>query len=536
MFVRRLLVSAVLACLSACAAVPTPMSTNSASLPQSSKNEATRIGNVNAMNHQTMPRRTDHPHSSTQSNHSVANTSSCLRQKLASEFKLPAEFINHKVYTDNNHSVGLINPFTQTEGITMDVIGKGASSEIKLYGNGNLLSRAWQQLPSKCGQGKTTTVAQIVPPSQTASTQMAAAARPANNSVNFVARTQEGTNNAWIDTRNNPNANVQTTTVTTPRVVNTPHIAAITTPAYVPTNPTIAAAQNSSATPSNWSINTELTQDDMNIVAPLTAAMIAAPLAAKALSHSNSPIQQLTNNTANNRAAVPNIPARAATTSNNRAAIASNAAAPTRTAANTSATRTSSSPTASTVKRTTATTVKKTTTPTTVSAAKKSSTKSNSSKAIVDNKKSTRSQQAAQKATANSKNTSKTVTGKKTSKTVATKNTANKTTNKATTNKKISNKTTSSKAKNNKVTGNKKTTTNKANASKATKKPAVNKKVTNQKNNRTNAATRNNAKNVKENNKKTNTNKKTTKTNNAKAQAKNTNKTTSKSNTNKKTN
>ncbi|UOO91622.1 hypothetical protein [Vitreoscilla stercoraria] len=432
MFVRRLLVSAVLACLSACTAVPTPMSTNSTL--QSNTNESTRIGGVNAMNHKTMPSRVENPHSTTQSNHSVADTSSCLRQKLATEFKLPAEFINHKVYTDNNHSVGLINPFTQTEGITMDVIGRGSSSEIKLYGNGNLLSRAWQQLPSKCGQGKTSTVAQIVPPSKTASTQMAAA-RPANNNINFVARTQDGTNNAWVDTRNN--ANVQTTTVTAPRVVNTPQVAAINTPTQTPSHPSIAAAQHSSATPSNWNNNTELTQDDMNIVAPLTAAMVAAPLAAKALSSSNN-TQQLNNN---HRSAVPATPTRTVTTniSNNRVAIASNTPTRTTTAANTSATRTNSTTTSSTAKRTTTNTntAKKATTQTAANTTKKSSTKSNSSKAIVDNKKATRSQQSAQKATTNNKDTNKTAVSKKaTSKTVASKKT---TTSKTTNNKATSN-------------------------------------------------------------------------------------------------
>ena len=176
MFVRRLLVSAVLACLAACAA---PTSTFVVDKNPNLK-QRTSIGSVDALDYQLMPKRESAAFSATVSTQNANSTALCLQQHLSSEFKLPPEFISHKVYTDNNHSVGLINPFTKVEGITMDVVNKGSSSEIKLYDNGNLLSRAWKQLPSKCGQGKTTTLAQDTG-SKTKTTA------PAQSGVDFIA-------------------------------------------------------------------------------------------------------------------------------------------------------------------------------------------------------------------------------------------------------------------------------------------------------------------------------------------------------------
>ena len=176
MFVRRLLVSAVLASLAACAA---PTSTFVVDKNPNLK-QRTTIGSVDALDYQLMPKRESAAFSATVSTQNANSTALCLQQHLSSEFKLPPEFISHKVYTDNNHSVGLINPFTKVEGITMDVVNKGSSSEIKLYDNGNLLSRAWKQLPSKCGQGKTTTLAQDTG-SKTKTTA------PAQSGVDFIA-------------------------------------------------------------------------------------------------------------------------------------------------------------------------------------------------------------------------------------------------------------------------------------------------------------------------------------------------------------
>ncbi|UOO89685.1 hypothetical protein LVJ82_01470 [Vitreoscilla massiliensis] len=312
MFVRRLLVSAVLACLAACAA---PTSTFVVDKNPNLK-QSTAIGSVNALDYQLMPKRSAAAFSTTVSTQNASSTALCLQQHLSSEFKLPPEFVSHKVYTDNNHSVGLINPFTQVEGITMDVVNKGGSSEIKLYDNGNLLSRAWKQLPSKCGQGKTTTLAQDTGSSKTSA--------KAPSGIDFVSAGKSGSSIADSSkpvftaaaapavikatplVKAEPIRVVKDTAVTTPlQAATTPvrNIAAyqaspLVTPKVVATaanasaitasTPRIVAiAEPITATPANnttsatssaWN-HGDLTQDDMSIIAPATAAVVTPAMA-----------------------------------------------------------------------------------------------------------------------------------------------------------------------------------------------------------------------------------------------------------------
>ena len=324
MFVRRLLVSAVLACLAACAA---PTSTFVVDKNPNLK-QRTSIGSVDALDYQLMPKRDSAAFSSTVSTQNANSTALCLQQHLSSEFKLPPEFVSHKVYTDNNHSVGLINPFTKVEGITMDVVNKGSNSEIKLYDNGNLLSRAWKQLPSKCGQGKTTTLAQE-------SSSKAKPAAKAQSGVDFIAASKAETKPAVAVVANTPavikaapvikatparsvKESIPATPLQAARVMpeskttafnasqnNAPKIvataaneAAINTPlarisdtqANLNTS-NFAARSDTVVANNNWE-HGDLTQDDMNIIAPATAAVVTPAMAVAA--------QKMVSNNANN--------------------------------------------------------------------------------------------------------------------------------------------------------------------------------------------------------------------------------------------
>ena len=324
MFVRRLLVSAVLACLAACAA---PTSTFVVDKNPNLK-QRTSIGSVDALDYQLMPKRDSAAFSSTVSTQNANSTALCLQQHLSSEFKLPPEFVSHKVYTDNNHSVGLINPFTKVEGITMDVVNKGSNSEIKLYDNGNLLSRAWKQLPSKCGQGKTTTLAQE-------SSSKAKPAAKAQSGVDFIAASKAETKPAVVMVSSAPavikaapvikatparivKESIPATPLQAARVMpeskttafnasqnNAPKIvataaneAAINTPlarisdtqANLNTS-NFAARSDTVVANNNWE-HGDLTQDDMNIIAPATAAVVTPAMAVAA--------QKMVSNNANN--------------------------------------------------------------------------------------------------------------------------------------------------------------------------------------------------------------------------------------------
>lgn len=271
MFVRRLLVSAVLACLAACTTTANSPVNKNPDLKQS-----TSIGNTKALDYQMIPKRSEQPHSVTVSNHNALDTALCLKQRLGSDFKMPEEFIGHTVYTDHNHSVGLINPFTKTEGITMDVVAQGANSEIRLYSNGNLLSRAWQQLPNKCGQGKTTVITQNSAKSVAASKTVSSKANTSNtaNRIDFVAKSKTEPS-LWVDNTSSAQSMSKPAVVTT-MASNTP---------ITVTPPTIVATEAVNTPTSIASTNTAdqgwLTEEDMNIIAPATAAVVT-PLMAKA--------------------------------------------------------------------------------------------------------------------------------------------------------------------------------------------------------------------------------------------------------------
>lgn len=272
MFVRRLLVSAVLACLAACTTTANSPVNKNPDLKQS-----TSIGNTKALDYQMIPKRSEQPHSVTVSNHNALDTALCLKQRLGSDFKMPEEFIGHTVYTDHNHSVGLVNPFTKTEGITMDVVAQGANSEIRLYSNGNLLSRAWQQLPNKCGQGKTTVITQNSAKSVAASKAASSRANTGNtdNRIDFVAKSKTEPS-LWVDNTNSAQSMSKPAVVAT-MASNTP--ITVTPPAIVATeavNTPTSIVSTTNTADQGW-----LTEEDMNIIAPATAAVVT-PLMAKA--------------------------------------------------------------------------------------------------------------------------------------------------------------------------------------------------------------------------------------------------------------
>lgn len=97
------------------------------------------------------PERTAPPEVSLRIERPVTEVSKCLHEKFQSRFKLPQEFYKISSYPNGTQTLALVNPFTQTEGLQIDVVKAGMSQSIvNLYSNGMTLSQAWKKFPELC--------------------------------------------------------------------------------------------------------------------------------------------------------------------------------------------------------------------------------------------------------------------------------------------------------------------------------------------------------------------------------------------------
>ncbi|WP_066566623.1 hypothetical protein [Snodgrassella sp. CFCC 13594] len=115
------------------------------------QNDVAVKGNQTVAGFRTMPIRPEAPEVTERIAKPALAVSQCIQAKLQSRFKLPPEFFTVTAYANNGQTVALVNPFTKTQGLQMDIIETGVSTaEIKLYDNGTTLSRAWKQFPASC--------------------------------------------------------------------------------------------------------------------------------------------------------------------------------------------------------------------------------------------------------------------------------------------------------------------------------------------------------------------------------------------------
>lgn len=126
-------------------------------------------GNTSLFGFRSLPKRAEAPAVSVAANRSVAEVSQCLQGQIKTRFKLPEDFFQVKNYANNSQSVALVNPFTKKEGLMLDVVPSGVNgSTIKLYANGATLSKAWQQMPARCGGSQATLVSKAETPAKAA--------------------------------------------------------------------------------------------------------------------------------------------------------------------------------------------------------------------------------------------------------------------------------------------------------------------------------------------------------------------------------
>lgn len=97
------------------------------------------------------PERTALPDASLSINRPAIEVSKCLHDKLQSRFNLPREFYKISSYPNGSQTLALVNPFTQVEGLQIDVLKAGMSqSMVNVYSNGTTLSEAWKKFPELC--------------------------------------------------------------------------------------------------------------------------------------------------------------------------------------------------------------------------------------------------------------------------------------------------------------------------------------------------------------------------------------------------
>lgn len=97
-----------------------------------------------------LPKRTEKPANTVQSNRSVMDAAECLQQRIAADFNLPRNFYAAQDYDDGTATVQLLNPNTGKSGLYIDILPTGNGSQLVLYQNRSTISAAWKRLPEKC--------------------------------------------------------------------------------------------------------------------------------------------------------------------------------------------------------------------------------------------------------------------------------------------------------------------------------------------------------------------------------------------------
>ncbi|MCP2041472.1 chemotaxis protein histidine kinase CheA [Neisseria sp. HSC-16F19] len=223
-WLRRLSGAAVVLLLGACALPNDPAREAVGSVREQKKDipyqEAETAGNTSLFGFRSLPKRAEAPAVTVSASRPVAEVSQCLQGQLKSRFNLPEDFFQVKNYANKAQSVSLVNPFTKKEGLMMDVESSGVSSStIKLYANGATLSRAWQQLPARCGGANAAVLAKAETPAKAAAEprrttrrDSETAAAPARS--NTAAARSSGSNNERRQTASATGSKTKTKTQT----------------------------------------------------------------------------------------------------------------------------------------------------------------------------------------------------------------------------------------------------------------------------------------------------------------------------------
>ncbi len=107
-------------------------------------------GSRTAYSFRSLPER-GKPEVEVESGKAPGGVAQCLQKQMQTRLRLPENFIQVRAYTNSAYTVALHNPFTNKDGVLMDVQQRGVgSSLIKLHANGTTLSRAWRAIPAAC--------------------------------------------------------------------------------------------------------------------------------------------------------------------------------------------------------------------------------------------------------------------------------------------------------------------------------------------------------------------------------------------------
>ncbi len=97
-----------------------------------------------------LPQRAEEPVQVISLKGSPEQAATCLKAAILSTFKIPEDFIESEHFPDGTQNVSLINPATQTTGVSIDLFPRTDNSEAKMYANGTIVSKAWTKILHQC--------------------------------------------------------------------------------------------------------------------------------------------------------------------------------------------------------------------------------------------------------------------------------------------------------------------------------------------------------------------------------------------------
>ena len=97
-----------------------------------------------------LPQRTEEPVQVITLKGTPAQAAACLKTTILGTFKIPEDFIETESFPDGTQNVSLINPATQTAGVSIDLYPQAENSEAKMYANGTVVSKAWPKILHQC--------------------------------------------------------------------------------------------------------------------------------------------------------------------------------------------------------------------------------------------------------------------------------------------------------------------------------------------------------------------------------------------------
>ena len=97
-----------------------------------------------------LPKRSETPAKEVISYKSSDLAAACIVGQLETRFRLPANFFATYDHADGSKTVALVNPYSKSEGLYMDIEPSSVGSSIRLYANHAVLSTAWLRMPESC--------------------------------------------------------------------------------------------------------------------------------------------------------------------------------------------------------------------------------------------------------------------------------------------------------------------------------------------------------------------------------------------------